>query len=1124
MIPARGKAKAKAKEPEPEPEVDEEEEEEDPDEYAVEKILAHDYNKKGELIFQIKWLGYEDEADLTWEPEENLEDAQDILKAYFKKIGGKPEPLPKSTSKSKKGGRASTGKRTAADAFADSPAPAGKSKKGRKSNGVAGEAESGSGTLKLPVGDWEDHVLRVTSIIEETDLKAKRSQKELIGLLEWNNGKKTQHKMKVLRQKVPQKLLDYYEQHLVFTQAGGADDVLDGVAKMATAAEAATEDADPPAEEEEEEELHAGGESTSTMDSKGKRWHEVVVCFTDGEVRFTDVLVCVYYGSSNEQWAGDFCQDSPGLANDCASWLAHPGRTSKHGKVHLVGTCMMSIIIMGHDTADDETLDTETLTNQLNAARRQRRQLRAVRSTPHDSFCRMRRDKRRISKVRWFCLSQSPNQAPSSQVIFAPHSCLLLWASCCVVLLCCVVPDSPANPAKPISLTHHRRPTPRTEGREREREERDWMSDRRDGSPPPRRAHAHVLLEETGTGSDAPGMSRGPLDAERDKASKAFRSTYERRDDDGGKRELEVNACGDDDEAATAQHLLAHATLALDADPTAAETNTDPAHMHPDKAKPQPVTWSSLPKKSQLAILTLARLSEPLTQTSLQAYMFYQLKSFHRPGDPPPSDATVAQQAGLLAAAFTGAQFLTAMLWGRLADSDMFGRKRVILIGLLGTMIGSLGFGFSGSFAVAVFWRVVGGMLNGNIGVMRTMISEMVQDKKYLSRAFLLLPMCFNIGVIVGPLLGGLLADPAGSHPEVFGEVAWLKRWPYALPNVVMAVFLAGSAAGVVFGLDETLEGLRDRPDWGRRVAKWVVRVMTKGGRQQEYAALPDDERVSEDVELGGASLAKKNPSTPKRRLPFRRLWTPNLLLTLLAHGLLAMHVGTFSNLWFVYLSTPRYTPTSPDHPTPLHLPAHYRPHGPFIFTGGLALPPPSIGTALAILGAIGIILQLLLYPRVSFALGTQTSFRLSLCLFPLAYTLAPYLSIIPSTTAAPGPATGPSVWAALATVLAIQVLARTFALPSTAILVNNACPHPSVLGTVHGIAQSVSSATRTLGPVLAGWLYGVGLGVGVVGLAWWCMAVVAVAGAVAGQWVREGSGREIWLDGEEQEEEVVKE
>ncbi|KAK0263346.1 hypothetical protein LTS09_002538 [Friedmanniomyces endolithicus] len=357
--------------------------------------------------------------------------------------------------------------------------------------------------------------------------------------------------------------------------------------------------------------------------------------------------------------------------------------------------------------------------------------------------------------------------------------------------------------------------------------------------------------------------------------------------------------------------------------------------LPPPPDKPRPVSWSSLPSKGQLAILTLSRLSEPLTQTSLQSYMFYQLKSFHAPSQPPPTDSTVAQQAGILAAAFTGAQMLTAVLWGRLADDERVGRKKVILIGLLGSAIGSLGFGFSRSFAMAVVWRAVGGILNGNIGVMRTLISEVVREKKYQSRAFLLLPMTFNIGVIIGPILGGLLADPVGSHPGWFGAEyqGWLARWPYALPNVVNAGFLVCSAMGVVFGLEETLEGLRGRMDWGLRVSGWVARRVFRRkttGTGYEALAVGDGEEEG-DIELVGASTLERNkitpphrPTTTRRKLPFRRIWTPTVCFTLLAHGLLAMHVGSFNSLWFIFLSTPRYTPnsTNNDHnSTTLHLP-----------------------------------------------------------------------------------------------------------------------------------------------------------------------------------------------------------
>lgn len=142
----------------------------------------------------------------------------------------------------------------------------------------------------------------------------------------------------------------------------------------------------------------------------------------------------------------------------------------------------------------------------------------------------------------------------------------------------------------------------------------------------------------------------------------------------------------------------------------------------------KPVTWMSLPKKGQLAILTFARLSEPLTQNSLQAYMFYQLKSF----DPSLPDSKISAQAGILQGSFTAAQFLTAVWWGRFADAGWMGRKRILLIGLMGTCLSSLGFGFSRSFASAMVFRTLGGVLNSNVGVMRTMIAEIIAEKKYV--------------------------------------------------------------------------------------------------------------------------------------------------------------------------------------------------------------------------------------------------------------------------------------------------------------------------------------------------------------------------------------------------------
>lgn len=164
-------------------------------------------------------------------------------------------------------------------------------------------------------------------------------------------------------------------------------------------------------------------------------------------------------------------------------------------------------------------------------------------------------------------------------------------------------------------------------------------------------------------------------------------------------------------------------------------------------SRPGPVTWMSLPQKKQLAILGLCRVFDFLQIASLQAYMFYQLKSF----DEDLSDSDVSTQAGILQGAFTAAQFATAIPWGRVADAEWGGRKFVLLVGLLGTALSCLGVAFSKSFAQAVFWRSFGGAINGTVGIIRTAIAENVKEKKYHSRAFLILPIGFNIASLFGP-------------------------------------------------------------------------------------------------------------------------------------------------------------------------------------------------------------------------------------------------------------------------------------------------------------------------------------------------------------------------------------
>jgi hypothetical protein len=185
-------------------------------------------------------------------------------------------------------------------------------------------------------------------------------------------------------------------------------------------------------------------------------------------------------------------------------------------------------------------------------------------------------------------------------------------------------------------------------------------------------------------------------------------------------------------------------------------------------------------------------------------------------------------------------------------------------------------------------------------------------------------------------------------------------------------------------------------------------------------------------------------------------------------------------------------------------------------------MPASTLGLATSILGILGMAVQLILYPPVHARLGTLLSFRFFLLLFPIAYFLAPYLAVLPSSTPLSASVSGVWIWIGITLVLLLQVTARTFTLPATIILLNNCSPHPSVLGTVHGIGQSVSAGFRTAGPVVAGRWYGLGLEVDMVGAAWWGVAAVATIGCVTAVWVYEGSGHEILLDGEAEDEQLL--
>ena len=254
-----------------------------------------------------------------------------------------------------------------------------------------------------------------------------------------------------------------------------------------------------------------------------------------------------------------------------------------------------------------------------------------------------------------------------------------------------------------------------------------------------------------------------------------------------------------------------------------------------------------------------------------------------------------------------------AVPWG--TCSDIVGRKPIIISGLICTMVLSIFLGMSTSLSMVLAARALIGLMNGNVGIIRTMVAEIVPERELQPRAFSIMPLVWTIGSIFGPAFGGALARPAEKYPNVFGDSEFLKKYPFALPNIASACFfIVGIVNGILFlevcidsGLDmnfiliflqETLETKKDRRDIGLELGKALTRPCTsrrKGGADSKTS---DEERAT-------LLPQKKKTSKPVTRPTWSQILTPQSCLVLTSYTLISGLGMAFDAVFPVFLNYP---------------------------------------------------------------------------------------------------------------------------------------------------------------------------------------------------------------------------
>ena len=150
-------------------------------------------------------------------------------------------------------------------------------------------------------------------------------------------------------------------------------------------------------------------------------------------------------------------------------------------------------------------------------------------------------------------------------------------------------------------------------------------------------------------------------------------------------------------------------------------------------------------------------------------------------------------EVGLLIAVYAACQLFSGPLLGRL--SDFTGRKPLLLVSQVGTLIGFLVLAFAPSLWVVFIARVIDGSTAGNLSLAQAYISDVTRPEER-AKSFGVIGIAFGMGFLIGPAISGYLAKFDYRDP-IFAAAALsatsILSTYFLLPTVKAA---AGAATG----------------------------------------------------------------------------------------------------------------------------------------------------------------------------------------------------------------------------------------------------------------------------------------------------------------------------------------
>jgi len=378
-------------------------------------------------------------------------------------------------------------------------------------------------------------------------------------------------------------------------------------------------------------------------------------------------------------------------------------------------------------------------------------------------------------------------------------------------------------------------------------------------------------------------------------------------------------------------------------------------------------------------------------------------------------ESDISFYAGWIASSFNIAQFASSFAWGRV--SDRVGRRPILLIGLGGNFLMIFLFGWSKDLWFAILSRGLNGFLNGNVGVVKTYLSEITDDTNS-AKGFSVFGFVWGIGLILGPTVGGFLSNPHEKFPVIFPENSLLHQFPFLLPCIASSLItLIGFVLGLVF-LKETVHKKKDS--------------------HAEEAPLMENEN---------GESKKTTVKNSKESILVEFFHSREVLVTSLLYGLVAFNALIFDEVFAVW------SPSGEEF-------------------GGIGFSATDVGICYAIGGCALIVSQIFIFPILVKKFKAMGLHQIGLVVYMIIHPIFPLSSFLIFSSV--------YLWTLMITLSIIRSVFVNFLFTSVMLLVNNSTV-PSKLGAANGFAQTFASGLRALGPTVGGmilsWSQSNGLG-----------------------------------------------